>query len=118
MAARVAECAARFPGSKIVVLTGNAHALVTVGAPWDPKYQGAALHLAKQIAPIATFDFRYESGTVWNRTQEGFGEHKVKVSSRPWAGSAPYYISFGDKPVHGYHGVIFSRNVSGSPPWP
>lgn len=118
MAMKIAEWAARFPSSKIVVLTGNAHAMITEGAPWDPKYQGAAFQLAKQLAPIATFDFRYESGTVWNRTQEGFGEHKIKDSSRPWAGSAPYYISFGDKPVHGYHGVIFSRAVSGSPPWP
>ncbi|MDB6167350.1 MAG: SdeA [Verrucomicrobia bacterium] len=116
MASNIAECVERFPSLKVLVLTGNAHSRVTRGTPWDKKYQPAAFLLKKTVQPVMTFDSHYQTGSFWGHTNEGLGEHKI--AGEHWNGSARHYISFGSEPVQGHQGVIFSRTVSASPPWP
>ncbi|MDB5389766.1 MAG: hypothetical protein JWM11_5412 [Planctomycetaceae bacterium] len=115
MAKNLAQCAKKFPNSKLVILSGGVHASIVEGTSWDKKYRPAAFELGKTLDSIVTFNLKYEAGTIWAYTEKGFAEHKVK--GERWGGRAPYYIALYPKPEHGYHGAIFTRALTGSPAW-
>jgi hypothetical protein len=115
MAQNLLRCAKKIPDSKLVVLSGNVHASVVEGTSWDPKYRPAAFELGKTLDSIVSFNLAYESGTAWNYDDTGFGEHKVK--GERWSGKTPYYVGLDPKPERGYHGAVFTRTLTGSPPW-
>ena len=115
MAENLQVCARKFPDAKLVVLSGNIHARVVAGTSWDPKYRPAAFQLQKQLGSLVSFILVYESGTMWARTESGFGEQKVK--GEHWNGTAPHYITLYAEPTRGHDGAIFTRTLTGSPPW-
>jgi len=115
MAQNLRLCAEKFPNSKLLVLSGNVHARIVEGTSWDPKYRPAAFELVKKLDSIVSFDLAFEAGTMWAYTDDGFGEHKVK--GERWDGKSPCYITVYPKPANGYHGALFTRTLTGSPPW-
>jgi hypothetical protein len=115
MAQSLQRCARKFPNSKLVVLSGGVHARVIEGTSWDPTYRPAAFELARKLDSVVSFTLAFEAGTAWNFTDDGFGEHKVKGDR--WSGTTPYYITLYPKPERGHNGAIFTRTLTGSPPW-
>jgi erythromycin esterase-like protein len=115
MAKNLFAAAKKYPNAKVVVLSGNVHASTTAGTSWDPIYRPAAFELKKEISSIVSFRLAFEAGTIYANTENGFGEHKVK--GEPWNGTAPHYIKLYPLLQRGYHGAIFTRTLTGSPPW-
>ena len=115
MAENLRLAAEKYPTAKLVVLSGNVHSRIVEGTEWDPSYRPAAFELSQKIASVVTFTIAFESGTAWVRTNSGFGEQKMR--GFPWNGTAPHYNSFHAEPIRGHHGVIFTRTLTGSPPW-
>jgi erythromycin esterase-like protein len=115
MAQSLQLCAKKFPNSKLVVLSGKVHARVVEGTSWDPTYRPAAFELGKKLDSVVSFTLAYEAGTIWAHTENGFGEHKVKGDR--WSGTTPHYITLYPKPARGHNGAIFTRTLTGSPPW-
>jgi len=115
MAENLQACARKYPGAKLLVLSGNIHASIIQGTEWDSAYRPAAYELMRHVGPLVSFRLAYEGGTIWARTEAGFGEQKV--TGGKWTGNAPHYITLYAKPVRGYHGAIFTRILTGSPPW-
>jgi erythromycin esterase-like protein len=115
MAQNLERCAKKFPNSKLLVLSGNVHARVVEGTSWDPAYRPAAFQLAKKLGSVVSFNLAYEAGTMWAYTEKGFGEHKVRGDR--WSGKARHYIALYPQPTGGHHGAIFTRTLTGSPPW-
>ena len=115
MARNLRKSAKKFPKSKLLVLSGNVHASVVEGTSWDPAYRPAAFELSKEPGSVVSFTLAYETGTMWARTGSGFGEQRVKGARRK--GSAPHYITLYPQRTRGYDGAIFTRKLTGSPPW-
>lgn len=115
MAHNLRRCAKKFPDSKLVVLSGNVHARIAVGASWDPKYRPAAFELSQQLGSVVSFRLAYESGTIWALTDSGSGEHQVK--GERWPGTASHYMTLYSQRTRGYDGAIFTRTLTASPPW-
>ena len=115
MAQNLHLCAKKFPNSKLVVLSGGVHSRIVEGTSWDPIYRPAAFELGKQVDSVVSFSLAYETGTIWAYTDDGFGEHKVKGTR--WSGKTPHYITLFLKPTDGHNGAIFTRTLTGSPPW-
>ncbi len=115
MAQNLQKCAKKFPNSKLIVLSGNIHAQIVEGTSWDPAYRPAAFELSKKLSSIVSFNLVYETGTMWALTDSGFGEQKVKGAH--WNGTAAHYINLYSQRTRGYDGTIFTRTLTGSPPW-
>lgn len=115
MAQNLIQCARKFPNSKLVVLSGTVHASIVEGTSWDPTYRPAAFELGKKLDSIVSFTLAYEAGTAWTYDDTGFGEHLLKGAR--WSGTKPHYITLYPKPERGHNGAIFSRTLTGSPPW-
>jgi hypothetical protein len=115
MAENLRTCARKFPDSKLIVLSGNIHARMVEGTSWDPAYRPAAFLLSRQLGPVVSFKLAYEAGTMYALTDAGFGEKTVK--GEPWSGTAPHYIVLFSERSRGYDGAIFTRTLTGSPPW-
>jgi hypothetical protein len=115
MAQNLRRCAKRFPDAKLVVLSGNVHARIVEGTSWDPTYRPAAFELNKQLGSVVSFTLVYEAGTMWARTENGFGEQKVK--GERWSGTTPHYITLYSQRARGHDGAIFTRTLTGSPSW-
>jgi hypothetical protein len=117
MAVRLAKCAEENPHAKLVVLSGGVHSSVTEGTPSDQAYRPAGFELSKLLGPVATFELRYERGTIWAIMDSDVGsEHEI--SGWKWSGTTPYYVSLAATPARGHRGIIFSRKLTASPPWP
>ena len=64
---------------------------------------------------VVSFVLVYEAGTIWAHDGKSFGERKVK--GRPWSGKSPHYITLFGERTNGHDGAIFTRTLTGSPPW-
>jgi len=55
------------PRDVVISLTGNLHSRVTLGSPWNPKYEpmGYFLTQAEPKRKIAALDVAYSGGTAW-----------------------------------------------------
>jgi len=115
MAEALLQATDRFPSSKLLVLSGSVHSRTVVGTAWDPKYRPAAFELSRSFASLVSFIIGFEGGTAWYRTKDGFGEQKI-IGTR-WEGTANHYIVIKPEPIRGHNGVIFTRRLTGSPPW-
>ena len=116
MAENLRTCAERHAKAKLIVLSGNVHSRIVAGTDWDANYRPAACELIGKLGSVVSFELTYERGTMWALTADGvYGESKVL--GHRWSGTAPHYIALHAKPVRGHHGVIFTRKLTGSPPW-
>ncbi len=48
-----------------LVLTGNVHARLTQGVPWNPDFVSFAKHLHDHVANVVSLDAHYPAGTAW-----------------------------------------------------
>jgi len=99
-----------------IVLTGNLHSRVTLGSPWNPKYEpmGFLFTRAKPAVKVTALDVAYPGGTAWTcdsadaagckvRAIRGKGDDKgVRVILHPLEG--------------GFHGVYNVGPLTASPP--
>jgi len=55
------------PQDVVLVMTGNLHSRVTLGSPWDPKYEPMGYHLtqAEPKRKITALDVSRSGGTAW-----------------------------------------------------
>jgi hypothetical protein len=114
MSENLRRCAKKFPHAKLVILSGNIHARVVEGTSWDPTYRPAAFELSKQLGSLVSFVLVYEAGTMWARTESGFGEQKVKGDH--WSGTAAHYITLYPERTRGHDGAIFTEMTDGEQP--
>jgi hypothetical protein len=67
MAARLAAAAERQPDAFLVVLTGNLHARLEKGSPWDPSFEPMGLFLRRSLPGrrILSLDVGHSGGEAW-----------------------------------------------------
>lgn len=115
MAANLYSIAQQYPLAKLIVLSGNIHSQIIQGTRWDPSYRPAAFELKQMLPSLVSFKIEFESGTAWLRMQNGFGQHELKGLG--WDGERNHYITVHPEPLRGHNGTIFTRKLTGSPPW-
>lgn len=116
MADNLKAAADASPQDVLITLTGNLHSRVTLGSPWNPKYEpmGYFLTQAEPKRQVTALDVAYSGGTAWTcesgdpvscKTRElgGKGDEKgVRVLLHPLEG--------------GFHGVYNVGRLTASPP--
>ena len=99
-----------FPDAKIVVLTGNVHALNTKGMPFNPEQPPMAYFLA----PLKPVSLRvdYPLGTAWTCTSDGCGVHPIGSAEQPTTRSNEIVMDPGARDGYDGHIWIASANAS------
>jgi hypothetical protein len=67
MARNLADAAGGSPKSVLMVLTGNHHSRITVGAPWDAGYEPMGYLLGREIstANLIALNVAHGGGSAW-----------------------------------------------------
>jgi hypothetical protein len=116
MADNLKAAAEASPQDVVIALTGNLHSRVTLGSPWNPKYEpmGYFFTQAEPQRKVTALDVAYSGGTAWTcesgeaasckeRALGGEGDEKgVRVIPHPLEG--------------GFHGVYNVGRLTASPP--
>jgi hypothetical protein len=107
----------------LLILSGNIHAALTRGTPWDAQYRpmGYLMSQALQASRLLSIRQRYGSGEAWVCTSASaedckptpfHGEPKYAQRS-----SAPAYFMVESIPEGGYGATVFTRQITASPPF-
>jgi hypothetical protein len=116
MAARLAAAAERAPQAFVVALTGNLHARIARGSPWDDSFEPMGLFLKQRLADrqVRSLDVGHAGGHAWICTTAeaaGCGEQTLRGDeSRP----AGVYLDSGASPH--YSGRYSVGELHASPP--
>lgn len=81
MAGTLSKSIESFPDAKVVILTGNVHALKKKGMPFNPGLSP----MTYLLAPLKPISMRvdYPLGTAWNCTSIGCGVHPIGYAAQP-----------------------------------
>jgi hypothetical protein len=117
MAEAVAKASAETPRGIVIVLTGNVHARVARGSPWDPEYESAAYrltHLKPQLA-VKALDVSYQGGSAWVCTTASSSSCQVReVKGNPAAGGEG--VTLYPAVTGAFHGLYAVGMLTASPP--
>jgi len=118
MARRLAQVADSHPSEVLLVLTGNLHARLRPGSPFDPDFEplGYLLRKALPDRPFLAFDFSSTGGTAWlcvSAEAEDCGERSLGGKGE---GSERRLLRFEQPEENGFHGVYHVGEMSASPP--
>ena len=105
--------AAADPDDIFIVHTGNIHARIEVGVPWDATFEPMTYDLLQDHAQLVSLDLGHAGGTAWVCT--GMPE---TCEARPLTGSAPADgdgVELFAQPGT-FHGRYLVGTVSASPP--
>ncbi|AGC43764.1 hypothetical protein MYSTI_02448 [Myxococcus stipitatus DSM 14675] len=113
MAKRIGAAVERLPGELTLVLTGNLHALVNKGAPWDPEFLPMGWHLSQAKHRVVAMNNSYTGGSAW-----------VCMGQQPCMGRTLPRRDLGRRPSvevsatsdKGYHGFFHVGSLTASPP--
>ncbi|WP_342380378.1 hypothetical protein NVS55_12350 [Myxococcus stipitatus] len=113
MAKRIGTAVEQLPGDLTLVLTGNIHALVDKGAPWDPEFLPMGWHLTQAKHRVVAMNNSYTGGSAW-----------VCMGQQPCMGRTLPRRDLGRQPsvevsatsANGYHGFFHVGNLTASPP--
>lgn len=118
MARRLAQVADRHPSDVLLVLTGNLHARLHPGTPFDPDFEplGYLLRKALPDRPLLAFDFSSTGGTAWlcvSAEAEDCGERSLGGKGE---GDERRLLRFEQPDENGFHGTYHVGAMSASPP--
>lgn len=103
---------ARTAPAPMLVLTGNFHARLARGAPWNPEMAFAA-YLLRDLDPY-NVDVRAVRGSAWLCLQDGAcGPHQFDHSGK---GPAPGLVEHAPMDAHGYRATLVFPGFTASPP--
>lgn len=97
-----------------LILTGNIHAKLTQGLPWDANYIPFAMLLKKNVGNMISLDADYLAGTAWICSPK-CGITKIGRRDDESKFNLNMPIVFSDK-IFSYDGYFYFRNISASPP--
>ena len=117
MAETVAKESERIPNGIVLVLTGNLHARISRGSPWDPNYESAAWRLTRRKPEVRmkALNVSYQGGSAWTCTSASPSSCQVrelKGNSSAAAAGVTLYLAVTDD----YHGVYAVGTLTASPP--
>ncbi len=96
-----------------LVHTGNIHARIEMGVPWDATFEPMAFTLLQDHAELASLDLGHADGTAWICTGM-----PTTCEERPLTGSAPSHgdgVELFAQPGT-FHGRYLVGAISASPP--
>jgi hypothetical protein len=105
-----------FPQDVVIVMTGNLHSRVTLGSPWDPKYEpmGYFLTQAEPKRKITALDVARSGGTAWTCTTPDPASCKIREIPGKEDDKGVRVILH---PLEGgFHGVYNVGRLTASPP--
>lgn len=106
-----------FTCEKMVILTGNLHASLQKGF-WKPNFKSATYYF-KRIRnlgdELVSLNSYMGSGTFWNCTQEGCGEHPAYSDPGIEKKGLKQFVSINEDDA-AYNGYVYFENVSASLP--
>jgi hypothetical protein len=113
--AMAANFLAAWPGKGYsLVLTGNMHARLQLGMPWDASFKPFALRIREKADKLLSLDLRYLAGSAWSCTP-ACGVDTMAASMGGVAGRDAPALQLGtDDPA--YSGTFFVGKVNASPP--
>jgi len=105
-----------FTTGKMVILTGNLHASLQEGF-WRPTFK-SALYYFNRIRDLGndlvSLDAYIGSGTLWNCTQAGCGEHAVYADPGVEKGELKRFVSINNRDA-AFNGYVYFDHVSSLP---
>jgi hypothetical protein len=114
MAARIRQEREAVPGGLFIIHTGNIHAWVQPGAPWDDQFVPMAYELLGSHPNLLSLDMGHAGGTAWTcngPTAADCGERKL-VGFSPADAEG---IELFDQPGQ-FHGLYHVGTITASPP--
>lgn len=87
-----------------LVLTGNVHARLARGMPWNPEYTPFAKHLHDHVANVISLDAHYPAGTAWVCTPD-CGIHQLIATDAAKSAPADIVYSSENPAFSGYFRV-------------
>lgn len=89
-----------------LVLTGNIHARLARGMPWNPDFVPFAQHLQKKLANMVSLNVRYPAGSSWTCSPLCEANPLEATDTKPRrAGDAEVMFSNADPAYNGYFRV-------------
>jgi len=115
MARHILDARAASPDAVLIVLTGNIHARIAEGAPWDPKYVPMGASLIKTVPSLVALNVSSEPGTAW--VCMGDSPTTQTCGSHPWGKAAAGPVAIvRDTADERYHGRFHVGATSAAPP--
>ena len=118
MAERLARVAESHPAEVLLVLTGNLHARLGRGTPFDPDYEPLG-HLLRRALPdrrILAFDFSSTGGIAWTCTSGKAEDCRARSLGGRGEGSERRLTVSDEPDEHGFHGTYHVGAMTASPP--
>ena len=119
MAGHLSEYLRGHPGRAVLVLSGNYHARVAVGAPWNPAQEFMGWHLAQRGEQVASLDWDGPPGSAWacfSAVAAECGPKKVELDRGAGAPPPPGVHLFPARSPEGYDGKLTVGSLTASPP--
>lgn len=115
MAARLASVAAELPAAFVVALTGNLHARVAKGSPWNESFEPMGLFLKQRLAgrEVIALDVGHAGGTAWFCTTGDAADCVERPLRGDDVGARGIYLMPGDSHYSGRYAV---GTLRASPP--
>lgn len=118
MAERLARTATGHPKDLLLVLTGNIHARLRLGTPWDTDFEPMGYLLQKTLPErsILAFDLSSTGGTAWTcNSAEAEGCQARKLGGRG-EGAERKLTLFEQADSRGFYGIYHVGAINASPP--
>lgn len=117
MARRLAKLVQEHPSAVFLVLTGNIHARLAPGVPWDDDFEPMGYLLARAVPErsIRSLDLSSTGGSAWicqGMDASSCGAQKLGGSGE---GDAPY-VQLDDDETDGFSGIYYVGSMTASPP--
>jgi hypothetical protein len=95
MAARLAAAAERAPDALVVALTGNLHARIERGSPWNESFEPMGLFLRRRLAgrEVLSLDVGTSGGTAWYCTTADPGDCRERMVRGDDAGPPGVHVA-------------------------
>lgn len=119
LARRLTDARRARPEVPFLVLTGNLHARVRRGAPWDEDFRPMGARIAAEGVEVFAVELRHAGGSAWTcagRSASDCGPRPVE-GQHEQGGAVPAFERFpAPEPGTGYDGALRVGAVEASPP--
>ena len=117
MAEAVGKASADSPRGIVIVLSGNLHARVTRGSPWDPEYEAAAWRLTrlKPNLGVTALNASYQGGSAWTCASASPSSCQAR-ELKGNAATAGEGIRLYPAVTNAFHGLYGVGTLTASPP--
>lgn len=126
MAANLIKVFKKLKPDVFIILSGNIHAGIEIGTPFDPNYQPMSylLHTLPgtpiKILDIRAIQVRYAGGNIWacmGNTEADCKTHQMNPPPSPYSSVVSYNRYFLSESLsNGYNATLFERTLTASPP--